>query len=247
MSTLPSGTRLTPIHSPLGPPDRVTARVGNVGHVTAPTQDVERVAASHRRLLGTMEGLTDESARGPSLLPGWTVGHLLTHLARNADSHVHRARAARRGEMVDQYPGGRPAREAAIEAGAGRPAAELAADVRRSASAAEEAWAEVPDHAWGALSRDVRGQEVPLRNLPASRWREAEVHLVDLGLGLTPLGWSGDFVDAWLPGARARAAGGGEAGAAQGARALFDHPAEELAWRYGRLQRPGLPPPPPWE
>ena len=36
-------------------------------------------------LLDGLRGLTDDEARRPSLLPGWTVGHVLTHLARNAD------------------------------------------------------------------------------------------------------------------------------------------------------------------
>ncbi len=44
--------------------------------------------------------------RGPSLLPEWSDGHVLTHLARNADSVVRRMEGAARGELVDQYPGG---------------------------------------------------------------------------------------------------------------------------------------------
>jgi hypothetical protein len=36
--------------------------------------------------------LTDADARGPSLLPGWTRGHVLTHLARNADGGTPAAR-----------------------------------------------------------------------------------------------------------------------------------------------------------
>ena len=62
--------------------------------------------ASHQRLLGTLEALDDATARHPSRLPDWTVGHVLTHLARNADSHVHILGAAMRGDAVEQYPGG---------------------------------------------------------------------------------------------------------------------------------------------
>ena len=36
-----------------------------------------------------IEGLTDDQAREPSLLPGWSRGHVLTHLARNADAMVN--------------------------------------------------------------------------------------------------------------------------------------------------------------
>src|SRR5690349_21068961 len=84
-------------------------------------------AASHRRLLAALDGLTEEVARRPSRLPGWTVGHLLTHLARNADSMTRRLRAGARDEVVDHYPGGAEQRTGEIEQGAGRPAAELVA------------------------------------------------------------------------------------------------------------------------
>ena len=40
------------------------------------------------RLLAALEVLRDLDVTRPSLLPDWTVGHVLTHLARNADSFV---------------------------------------------------------------------------------------------------------------------------------------------------------------
>ena len=42
----------------------------------------------------------------PSVLPGWSIAHVLVHLARNADSHRRRIEASARGDMVDQYVGG---------------------------------------------------------------------------------------------------------------------------------------------
>ena len=52
-------------------------------------QSVEEAAtelgAATDSLIASIGGLTDADARGPSLLPGWTRGHVLTHLARNAD------------------------------------------------------------------------------------------------------------------------------------------------------------------
>lgn len=59
--------------------------------------DRARVEAAHARLLSTLARLTDDDARGPSLLPAWSVGHLVTHLARHADSHVRMLEAAARG------------------------------------------------------------------------------------------------------------------------------------------------------
>ena len=36
-------------------------------------------------LLGDIQDLSETSARAPSRLPGWSRGHVLTHLARNAE------------------------------------------------------------------------------------------------------------------------------------------------------------------
>jgi maleylpyruvate isomerase len=60
--------------------------------MTAPHTDqsytalLEEVAASQRALESTLETLTDQQAREPSRLPGWSRGHVVTHLARNADA-----------------------------------------------------------------------------------------------------------------------------------------------------------------
>ena len=40
------------------------------------------------RLVATAERLGDAEVRAPSLCPGWTRGHVLTHLARNAEALV---------------------------------------------------------------------------------------------------------------------------------------------------------------
>ena len=77
--------------------------------------------AAHGALAASIDGLDDETARRPSLLPGWTVGHVLAHLARNADGMRGMLDGGGRGEVAAQYPGGAAQREADIAAGAGRP------------------------------------------------------------------------------------------------------------------------------
>jgi uncharacterized damage-inducible protein DinB len=47
---------------------------------------LDRLAAATDRVLATATTLSDAEAREPSLLPGWSRGHVLTHIARNADS-----------------------------------------------------------------------------------------------------------------------------------------------------------------
>ena len=62
-----------------------------------------RVDESTGRLLAGTAAVTDAQAREPSLLPGWTRGHLLTHLARNADGLRNLLTWARTGVMTPQY------------------------------------------------------------------------------------------------------------------------------------------------
>jgi uncharacterized damage-inducible protein DinB len=64
-------------------------------------RDVAGCANSHQRLLESLDSLTDEQARQPSNLPEWSVGHVLTHIARNADSHVRMLQGAERGHDGD--------------------------------------------------------------------------------------------------------------------------------------------------
>ncbi len=171
------------------------------------------------------ELLDDEVARRPSRLPGWSVGHVLTHVARNADSVVWRLEGAARGELRDQYPGGLEQRRADIEAGASRPAAELAADVHQSSAAVARVMAALPEPAWDAPSRSSRGVVESSREAVFSRWREVAVHHGDLGLAEVLL--PGALVDAWLPRELPRLA-------------ERTDPARLLAWVIGRGESPPL-------
>jgi maleylpyruvate isomerase len=211
--------------------------------VIVPEIDIARVAEAQQRFIKAIEQLTDEQVRRASLLPGWTVGHVLTHVARNADSHVRRADAAVRGEVLDQYEGGYAGRKADIEAGSLRSTQALVDDVRRSARAVDETWHGLPLKAWTGRSRDTSGMERPLFELPSRRWQEVEVHLVDLDVGISHRDWSDEFVSEWLPRTRERM---WRQMAADAVNVEFDLPADELAWFYGRLAGDDLPKPPPW-
>ena len=204
-----------------------------------PDKDIARASGAQARFDAAIAGLTDDDVRRASSLPDWTVGHVLAHVARNADSHVRRVEAAARGEVVEQYPGGYDGRAAEIEATAHRPAAELIDDVRTSGAAVLSAWASAPEGAWDGVTTDVGGRERPLWQLVGRRWQELEVHVVDLGVGVTHRDWPDDFVDVWLP--RLRGHFGDQVPADLG---LDER--DELAWLYGRLTRDDLPVLPPW-
>jgi maleylpyruvate isomerase len=153
----------------------------------------QRIQMPTRRLLVTAAVLTDAEAREPSLLPGWSRGHLLTHLARNADGLRNLLIWARTGVETPQYPS-RDAREAAIEAGASRSAAELAADLRQSAAAFADEAASLSARAWDAPVRGMTGPEHPAWFTLFRRLTEVEIHHVDLGAGYTPSDWPAQLV-----------------------------------------------------
>ncbi|SBW16996.1 mycothiol-dependent maleylpyruvate isomerase [Candidatus Protofrankia californiensis] len=156
--------------------------------------------ASHRHVEEVAAKVTDACARRSSLLPGWTVGHLLTHLARNADAQSGMIAAARKGGIRPMYLGGAVQRDGDIEAGSGRSAAALVDDLLSACARLETAWAEADEATWATGVGLRHGSVVTLADLVLYRWREAEIHLVDLGLvDLGGPSWEGldaGYVDA---------------------------------------------------
>jgi maleylpyruvate isomerase len=148
---------------------------------------------AHRRLAETIKHLDDEVARRPSLLPDWTVGHVLTHIARNADSHVRMLRGALAGEHLEQYAGGYEQRAADIEAGSGRPASALVEDVLASAAELDNTFTEMTPEGWASHGMGG-GRPWPCTEMPPQRWREVEVHHLDLGMGYGIEDWPFDWV-----------------------------------------------------
>ena len=166
------------------------------GHEAAAAMEVCR--AAHQRFIASVHDLDDETARRPSLLPGWSIGHVLTHLARNADGHARRLEGALRGEDIARYPGGMSQRERDIEDGASRPARDLAEDVASSAQRLEDVWVRCQAAGWPG--RHLLGTDRwPTTSSPLRRLREVEVHHVDLGLGYRPADWPEAYVVWELP------------------------------------------------
>jgi maleylpyruvate isomerase len=118
------------------------------------------IEAATGQVLATAARFTDEDVRAPSLLPDWTRGHVLTHLARNADGGRRLLSWARTGMETPEYPSA-AARAAEIEAGAGRCAAELEADLGESADLFAEEYRRMPAEAWTRTVRWTGGGNAP--------------------------------------------------------------------------------------
>ena len=154
---------------------------------------IEQNQAAIDRLLASAATLSDDQVREPSLLPGWSRGHVLTHLARNGDGLANLLTWAETGVETPQYPS-LEAREADIEAGAGRSADELTADLAGSAEAFAARARGLPDEAWLAQVRGMRGPAHPAWFVLNRRLFEIEVHHADLGWEYGPPDWPGWFV-----------------------------------------------------
>ncbi len=203
---------------------------------------IEGAEAAHRRLLALLDEHAGEvDAAAPSRLPDWTIGHVLTHLARNADSIVRVLDASARGEVIDRYEGGGAGRDRESAAGGARPVGERVDDVAQTLARLERAWAEQTD--WSGRSRETRGHEIPVSDLPAARWREVEVHAVDLGLGYEPADWSSEFVRLQLRDMEMRWNARRPMGlTGLPPEALAVDPTTRLAWLFGRVEIEGLAP-----
>jgi maleylpyruvate isomerase len=153
----------------------------------------DEMAEATTRLLATAASLTDADVTAPSRLPGWTRGHVLTHLARNADSHVNLLTWAKTGVVTPQYPSP-AARDSGIASGAARPAVAQLADLRDSAARLDAAIRDLPEQAWRAPVGGPRPPSHPAWYILVRRLRELGMHHADLGTGYGPQDWPEVFV-----------------------------------------------------
>lgn len=140
------------------------------------------VAEGQQRGENVAGGLDDARLREPSRLAGWSRGHILSHLARNADALVNLLAWARTGVESRMYatPGDR---EAGINAGAGRGLAEQLADLTSSGSRFLRAAGAVPEARRSFCVLSAQGRQIPAHEVPWLRVREVWLHLVDLDAG----------------------------------------------------------------
>jgi len=136
--------------------------------------DLASVRDATDRLLTAAAKLDNASVAGPSRLPGWTRGHLLAHLARNADALANVL------EGRPMYASGE-ARDAEIERDAPRPLDVQLTDLRDSAARFQETGAAPAD--WSRTVELRNGVTDSASRVPFRRWGEVELHHVDLGIG----------------------------------------------------------------
>lgn len=137
-----------------------------------------------RQLLQIVSDLPPDSQAEPSLCAGWTRGHVLTHLARNADALNNLVTWATTGVPTPMYASPQ-ARDADIEAGAGRPIPEQLADLEQACARLYQASRGIR-RKHESVAMQVGDEQVPVRasDLSGRRLREVVYHTVDLNAGV---------------------------------------------------------------
>ncbi|MER6389517.1 maleylpyruvate isomerase family mycothiol-dependent enzyme [Streptomyces sp. NPDC059382] len=142
--------------------------------MTDHVHDLRSLREATDRLLTAAAKLDNAALAEESLLPGWTRGHVLAHLARNADALVN---------VVEGRPmyASAATRDADIERDSGRPLVEQLEDLRHSADRYEAATGLPQD--WSRTVELRNGVTDSAARIPFRRLVEVELHHVDLGIG----------------------------------------------------------------
>ncbi|MFC9296210.1 maleylpyruvate isomerase family mycothiol-dependent enzyme [Streptomyces sp. NPDC057011] len=154
--------------------------------MTDHVHDLRSVREATERLLTAVAKLDDAALTEQSHLPGWTRGHILAHLARNADALVNVLEGRPMYESAS-------ARDADIERDSGRPLEEHLADLRDS-GARFLATAE-PAQDWSRTVELRNGVTDLASNVPFRRWVEVALHHVDLNIGYELADLPDEFTD----------------------------------------------------
>lgn len=148
---------------------------------------VMEVEASTSRLIASARALSELQIAEASALPAWSRGHVLTHLARNAEGLRALLLSARSGRALRMYAS--PAtRIADIEAGASRPPDVITADLIEASRRFVAELTAMPAAAWSSdVAFTSGGDAAPLHvkasDLALMRLQEIELHHVDLSVG----------------------------------------------------------------
>lgn len=160
-----------------------------------PASQLDALAEADRRLLRTVEKLSDDALRAPSVLPGWSRGHVVAHLILNGEGLVGVLEGLAQGRDEPMYTSDE-ARDADIEELSGSTGAGLRDRLASASGRFLEAAAHPPDGAGERTVQRTPGKPAfPAGTIVPRRLREVEVHHADLDAGYGPEDWSRDFLE----------------------------------------------------
>lgn len=229
-----------------------------MGTVSHPTPTAESLRTASQRLVRTVDSLPDDAYRADSLLPGWTVAHVVAHLTLNAEGLAGVLVGVVEHEPVTTYRS-QEDRDAGIEKLSGARPGELRDRTMASVTRLAAAITALPDDLAGTRVARTPGSDHTFAAgaVPWMRLREVEIHHADLGPAVaaySPADWPEEFTDRLLDGfAREPYDGPGFRAVATDSRREWvfgspgptvTGPAAALAWwATGRAPYPGFPGP----
>lgn len=157
----------------------------------------EELRTASQRLVRTVDALADDDWAVPSLLPDWTRGHVVAHLALNGEGLAGALRGVLEGEPVPMYVS-QERRDADIaELGTADPPAlreRLLGSVTELADALAALAVQPAEVAETRIDRTEDGARTFRARVVAwMRLREVEIHHVDLGRDYSPGDWPPAF------------------------------------------------------
>jgi len=157
------------------------------------TADLDLVHDATQRLVQTVDGLTDNEWAEPSLLPGWSRAHVISHLTLNAEGLAGALAGVARGERVPMYAS-QEARDSDIEALAARAPGDTRERFLAATTDFAHALHRVPQDRWStSIDRTPGKRSFKASSVAGMRLREVEIHHVDLGAGYTRADWPQAF------------------------------------------------------
>lgn len=157
-----------------------------------PTEDVEDLRLATALLIGDVRGLDESAVRAASLLPDWSRGHVLAHLAQNAAGGTRMLAGVRTGIPGREYVS-LDARASDIEDGSHASADALAEAVATTAGAFAQACTRLSPREWSVPVVWTTGQQAPAFEVVVNRLFEVQIHHVDLDVGYSVADWPIDF------------------------------------------------------
>jgi len=148
---------------------------------------------SEQRLLRTVDSLTGDQWSEPSLLPGWTRGHVVAHLALNAEGLARAVDGLAHERVVPIYESN-DRRDADIEELSTADAPEIRERLFAAGQLLRDALGSLDESQWaGTVARLPGGPFWSVSTVPGIRRREVEIHHADLDAGYGRRDWPPDF------------------------------------------------------
>ncbi|EON23832.1 hypothetical protein CF8_2165 [Nocardioides sp. CF8] len=154
---------------------------------------LELLAAANQRLIRTVDALDDAVFGAPSLLPDWTVGHVVAHLALNGEALAGALEGVTSGTARAMYASQEDRDGDIAELGVASPG-DLRSRLMASTELFDREVRDLPEDRWTTTIERTPGRPAfSARSTVLMRLREVEIHHADLGVGYTSADWSPEF------------------------------------------------------